>query len=296
MKTKKRLASEVLNFRRRPIFFDARRLDSARLSVALGGLYNVIESSKSQPANLRAEGEFMGATLLEPTRQIAEVVDNESRIVIPCVSWDDFLAIAKVLDASPGTKVAYDRGFLEIMTTSHRHEFFKTFLSYFIEDVLVELNLASRPTGSALWKTKATARGVEPDAAYYLESAAKINLDVLESDEAPPPPDLVVEIDISPSKLDRPAIYAALKGPEVWRFDGVELHIDRLAKDGTYRVSAESRALPGVTAADVGRWLATADLSLHVDWRRRLRSWIRKTMKPRSNPSSRKGKRPGRPS
>ena len=210
----------------------------------------------------------MSATLLEPTRPIADAADNESRIVIPCVSWDDFLAIAQILDASPGTRLAYDKGFLEIMTTSHRHEFYKSFLAYFIEDVLVELNLASRPTGSALWRIKAMARGIEPDAAYFLVSAAKINLEVLESDDEPPPPDLVVEIDISPSKLDRPAIYAVLKVPEIWRFDGAELHIDRLAKDGTYRSSNESGALPGVTTADVGRWLATADDSLHVDWRR----------------------------
>ena len=38
-----------------------------------------------------------------------------------------------------------------------------------------------------------------------------------------PNPDLVVEVDISPPQADRDGIYAALKVPEVWVFDGEHL-------------------------------------------------------------------------
>ena len=33
-----------------------------------------------------------------------------------------------------------------------------------------------------------------------------------------PNPDLAVEVDLSPSKIDRPAIFRALRVLEVWRF------------------------------------------------------------------------------
>ena len=236
----------------------------------------------------------MSATLLEPTRQIAEVVDNESRIVIPCVSWDDFLAIAKVLDASPGTKVAYDRGFFEIMTTSYRHEHYKKFLAMFIETVLEELGISFKPAGSSLWRSKAANRGVEPDESYYLSKSARINLASFAENDEPPPPDLVVEIDISPSKLDRPAIYAALKVAEVWRFDGDNLRIDRLARTGAYRGERESKLLGYVKCVEIADWVHEADVSDILEWKRRLRAWVRSDLKSRR--SSKRGPKSEGPS
>ena len=46
-----------------------------------------------------------------------------------------------------------------------------------------------------------------------------------------PSPDLAIEIDISPPKVDRPGIYAALGVAEVWRFDGDVAVIERLTPE-----------------------------------------------------------------
>ncbi len=43
-----------------------------------------------------------------------------------------------------------------------------------------------------------------------------------------PPPDLVVEIDVTSSSLDRLSLYASLGAPEVWRYDGNPLIIYQL--------------------------------------------------------------------
>ena len=43
-------------------------------------------------------------------------------------------------------------------------------------------------------------------------------LDGLPMSPTIPNPDLAIEVDISPPKVDRPGIYAALKVMEVWRF------------------------------------------------------------------------------
>ena len=67
-----------------------------------------------------------------------------------------------------------------------------------------------------------------------------------------PLPDLAIEIDMSRSQVDRPGIYAALGVPEVWRFDGETVRIDRLGPDGTYAEAPESGWL-GVRPDEVVR-------------------------------------------
>jgi Uma2 family endonuclease len=69
-----------------------------------------------------------------------------------------------------------------------------------------------------------------------------------------PNPDLAIEVDVSPSKIDRPGIYAALRVAEVWRFDGKrrELVIERLTAGESYEPADGSEFLPA-RAEDVGR-------------------------------------------
>jgi Uma2 family endonuclease len=62
-------------------------------------------------------------------------------------------------------------------------------------------------------------RGAEPDNAYYIQNQAKVagrNVDL----QTDPPPDLVVEVDITPSDIDKNQLYASMGVPEFWRFNG----------------------------------------------------------------------------
>ena len=91
-----------------------------------------------------------------------------------------------------------------------------------------------------------------------------------------PGPDLAIKVDVSPSKIDRPGIYAALRVPELWRFDGKrrQIVIERMAEDGSYRPVGRSEFLP-VQADEVGRWVLTEDARDGSLWGRRLREWAR---------------------
>jgi Uma2 family endonuclease len=62
------------------------------------------------------------------------------------------------------------------------------------------------------------------------------------------PPDLIIEIDLSHPSLDKFPIYAALRVPEVWRYDGQQVHIYRRVET-TYIVASASTVSPGVTSA-----------------------------------------------
>jgi Uma2 family endonuclease len=90
-----------------------------------------------------------------------------------------------------------------------------------------------------------------------------------------PPPDLVVEIDITHRAIDREEIYAALGVPEIWRFDGHRLEGLRLGKDGRYRRAAKSLALPFLRLSDVERFLKKVPDADETSVMREFRDWVR---------------------
>ena len=94
-----------------------------------------------------------------------------------------------------------------------------------------------------------------------------------------PPPDLAIEIDITSSWLDRLEIYAALRVPEVWRFDGEEFKVLILGANGKYKGTNQERAAFPALPMDGFvlhlKKLGTADeLSLLEDFTEWLRSEV----------------------
>ena len=141
--------------------------------------------------------------------------------------------------------------------------------------------------GSTTWKRKKLMRAIESDVCYYFDPA---KLDAVaaaaDSDDIDiyPNPDLAVEVDISPPKIDRPRIYAALEVPEFWRVRNKAVSIEQLGPDGTYVPAPRSRFLP-VRAEDVTRWVFSEDSSSLVAWEARVRRWIRDQLVPEAGRS-----------
>ena len=133
--------------------------------------------------------------------------------------------------------------------------------------------------GETSWKRPEIARGLEADQCYYF-TPDKITADAWararNSDDIAdyPNPDLAIEVDLSRSQIDRPSIYATLKVPEIWRFDGTRLVIEQLGPDGIYFPVESSRFLP-VTAADILRWIVHEDSSDELEFERRVTEWAR---------------------
>jgi Uma2 family endonuclease len=89
-----------------------------------------------------------------------------------------------------------------------------------------------------------------------------------------PPPDLVIEIDISRSSLDRFPIFASIGVPEVWRYDGMRVAIFKLA-GGVYQEQETSEAFPGVTGQIITQFLEESTTLTRTVWLRRVRIWAR---------------------
>ena len=209
----------------------------------------------------------------------AHVPQGETRIAVRGVSWSVYELWVNSLPPRSGIRMAYDGKDLEIMTKGPKHEDFRDLLGRFVSEVCVEVEIPHKCVGETTWKRPEVSRGLEADQCYYLRpekiAAAAAARSRGSNDVADyPNPDLTIEIDISPSLIDRPAIYAALGVTEVWRFNGEHLTIEHLNPDGGCSPLESSDWLP-IRPDEVVRWLAQEDASDGSSWTRRLRTWVR---------------------
>jgi Uma2 family endonuclease len=214
-----------------------------------------------------------------------DMVLAEQRIVIRNVSWEVYDRLSDAVGERQHVFLAYDGKDLEIMTKGRIHEVYRAFLMRFINALTFELRIRCSDLGETTWKRPEIMRGLESDLCYYF-TAKKLAADAKgrarKSNNIAdyPNPDLAIEVDISPSEVDRPAIYAALKVAEIWRLDGESVVIEQLQKNGTYAAVDSSRFLP-VRAEEVYRWVAVEDTTDELAWEQRLREWVRAELAPR---------------
>lgn len=167
----------------------------------------------------------------------------ETRTLIENVRWETYVALADDRQRS-SPRMCYLDGKLELMSPKKEHETAKSLLGRMIHAFcdLREIEILS--VSSTTCRREDLERGFEADEAYYIEHAlavlSKVEID-LGSD---PPPDLVLEIEITSSALPKMALFASMGIPEVWRHDGQTLKLFQL-RGTLYEASSSSRALPG---------------------------------------------------
>lgn len=198
----------------------------------------------------------------------------ESRVVLHDVRWDTYEAL--LADRGDhGPRLAYDRGTLEIMSPSRKHEKLKKLLGRLVEAFSEELNIKISSGGSTTLRSQFKERGLEPDESYYVQNEAMVR-DKEEIDlTVDPPPDLAIEVDIRSSSLDKLGIYASLKVPEVWSHDGKRLAVHQFQKAGNYAVLEHSSVLPMLPLADLNRFLEQRNALDETSLLRAFRAWVR---------------------
>lgn len=203
--------------------------------------------------------------------------EGETRIRTAGVSWEFYTRFVEGLPEWSRVRAAYDGEDMEIMVKGPLHEGFRALLGRFVEEVATELGVAFLGLGETTWRRRDVERGLESDQCYYFDAAkiavARQALKRRDNDVAAyPNPDLAIEIDLSPSLVDRPAIYAALRVAEVWRFDGSVVRIERLTDAGSYESSPRSVWLP-FPVEEILAWITAEDAPDRGPWLRRLRAW-----------------------
>lgn len=199
----------------------------------------------------------------------------EGHLILSGISWPTYLALVKDLEDFPGVRVAYDRGILEIMSPSKLHENLKTCLSQMLEILMFELNIERDSSGSTTWKREDLAKGIEPDACYYIASEPRVRGKPQVDLSVDPPPDLAIEVDLEKPGIEKLEIYAGLGIPEVWKYDGEQLRVFLLQPDGRYREVTTSASFPFLPLDELARFLSQRQATGENRLLHAFRDWVR---------------------
>jgi Uma2 family endonuclease len=202
----------------------------------------------------------------------------EERIILHDVSWETYESLLADHQDRSAPRFTYDRGVLEIMSPSSEHEEISDLIKQMVYTLAGEMNLDIRGFGSTTFRREDIKRGFEPDACFYIQSVERIRGVTKLALAIHPPPDLVVEIDITHPSLDKFPIYAQVRVPEVWRYDGQKLTIFLLLGE-RYVEAEESGSLPRVTGNVISRFLDERQSRTLPEWLDLLREWARSSLK-----------------
>lgn len=210
-----------------------------------------------------------------PTAPAQPTSNGEQRCVLPDVTWESYLKIGDIFADRPALRLTYDRGRLEFMTTSSTHERYKRWFARFVETIAEELSKPIMPGGSMTFQREDLERGFEPDDSFWIANETAVRGRLTWIPDQDPPPDLMLEIEISRSALNRMAIFAAFRVPEIWCFDGEEVRIYLLQADGAYQRSETSLAFPSIPVQELARFLKLIETTDYLSAVAAVRAWVR---------------------
>jgi Uma2 family endonuclease len=190
------------------------------------------------------------------------------------ISWQQYEELLSRLGDAASPRVSYDNGRLDVMSPSTKHERLKNLVHGLLLILGDELEQEVLSFGSVTLKLEPKGKGVEADDCFYIQRAGEIgekdHLDL----RGDPPPDLVLEIDVTHESSSKFPIYAALGVPEIWRYDGTEFSLWQLTGP-TYAPVSRSLAFPILTAADLTAFLSRSQTQGRKLARQHFRAWVR---------------------
>jgi Uma2 family endonuclease len=203
---------------------------------------------------------------------------TSSGVVFHGVTWDDYEAQLRIVGERP-IRVTYDQGTMEVFMPSYGHNNDAYLLGRMVDLLTEELEIDMDAGDTTTHKRQDLGKGAEPDKCYWLRNNArrvrgKRRLDL----KVDPAPDLVIEVDVTRTSLDRLKIFAALGVPEVWRSKGRTLQFLHLQADGTYRPRATSRNFPALRVSSVDRFLKQGRIADRTAWARSFRAFVRERL------------------
>lgn len=198
----------------------------------------------------------------------------EQRVLLHNIGWDTYECLLAAQQDSSAPRFTYNRGELEIMSPSPEHEKLNRRIAQLVMTLTEEIGIEAEDFGSTTFRREDLERGFEPDSCFYIQNEESIrgkdHLDL----SVDPPPDLVIEIDITSPSIDKLSIYALIGVPEVWRYDGRRLMVLKL-EGKEYAEATESIVLPPLSSAVLSDFVEKSKITKHTVWLKAVREWAR---------------------
>ncbi|MCC3532957.1 MAG: Uma2 family endonuclease [Microcoleus sp. PH2017_25_DOB_D_A] len=169
---------------------------------------------------------------------------KDQRLTHSGIDWQQFKLIEQGFSDSPGIRLFYFKGEVEILAVSQEHESFSRTIAGLLMDYFVEKDIEFNPLGS-FTQEKGQEVSVQADESFLIgKSTGKT-------------PDLAIEVVFTSggeSKLNR---YQALGVPEVWFWEDGLFGLYHLRSHG-YEKIAQSEVLPDLDINLLSRCLLMA--------------------------------------
>jgi Uma2 family endonuclease len=209
-----------------------------------------------------------------PPKQI-----GEKRLTFRNLDWVAFKQVQHLLAQGNHARFSYADGLLEITMPLESHERFALLFEIFIRVLVIEMGLKVKSMRSTRLDREDLLKSAEPDNGYYIQHYAQVADHEVDLNHDPAP-DLVVEIDITHTDLNKNELYANLGVPELWRFNGREWQIlTLLDQGGTQRYIEQdaSPTFPIIAKSDLYQFLETAlvdEVAAEINFR----AWLRQKL------------------
>ncbi len=206
----------------------------------------------------------------------------EQRVLLRNVGWKTYERLREEREERPTPRFFYDRGVLEIVSPGEatEHESISGVIASLIKELAVALEIDVFDAGSTAYVRRDLSGGFEPDESFYFgNQAANVRgKKRIELDAGDPPPDLVVEVDLTSPSLAKLPVYARVGVREVWRYSGGTLEVLGLEEsDERYELLARSAVLgteeKPLAADELGRIVEEGSEVSYPAWVRKVRRW-----------------------
>lgn len=194
----------------------------------------------------------MVATVIPTSHQAI----GEKRVSVSGLTWNAYQQILHALPEGRSAHLTYDHGTLEITMHLEEHEYASELIGLFIRILVGVMGLKLKSLRSKTLDRPDLDRSAEPDNAYYIQHQAQVagrKVDLSQD----PPPDLVVEVDITHTDIAKNRLYASMGVPEFWRYNGQVWRIFQLQGEA-YQELDRSPTFDWVKKEDLYQFLEQA--------------------------------------
>ena len=198
------------------------------------------------------------------------------KVILQDVSWETYNRLVKEQMGKREIRLSYSEGCLQIMVESIKHGKLAGILGEIVSEIGDLLEMDFVVAGSTTFRKETGKKGFEPDDSFYFQNAAQIRRNDDINLAVDPPPELIIEVDVTSPSLPRFPIFAEVGVAEVWRYDGSDVKFHRLQTNGTYAEISESVCLPKITSESVTRLLESSFEMPRRDWRKLIKQEIEK--------------------
>ncbi len=212
-------------------------------------------------------------TISEAVSIPIETTLAEKRVSFYNLSWQSYEQILAALGNDRAARLTYYKGTLEIVSPLEEHESVSDRIGILIHILTEELNLNIKSMASTTLNKPELKVGSEPDKCYYIQNEPAVRGKIVDL-AIDLPPDLILEVDITHTDINKNQLYQEMKVPEFWRYNGKTLTI-YLLNDNQYIESETSPNFPLLTKSKMYEFLVQCNTQGETQTKLSFRTWLR---------------------